>query len=71
MLEEVNMNKIVVSKEVPTYKDLLEIVDVLKSLSRSRNKMDQDILHLQKEVRTLKEEMRKGVGVYEDTKTLF
>lgn len=58
------------SREVPTYKDLMEIVDVLKSLSRSRNKMEQDILHLQREVRALKEEMKKGVGC-EDTKTLF
>ena len=49
MIEEVNMNKIEVSKGVPTYNDLLEIVDVLKLLSRSRNKMEQDILHLQRE----------------------
>lgn len=58
------------SKAVPTYKDLIEIVDVLKSLSRSRNKMEQDMLSLQKEVRALKEELRKEAG-HEDTKTLF
>ena len=59
------------SKGVPTYKDLIEIVDVLKSLSRSRNEMAQDILHLQKEVDALKEELRKEGKGHEDIKTLF
>lgn len=60
------------SKGAPTYKDLIEIVDVLKSLSISRNKMEQDILSLQREVGTLKEELRKKEGKgSEDIKTLF